>query len=177
MHFYSLQISTWPVLGLCDFIAKLALTAFCLLNLGCAAKQRISDGAQIYRTDFQYEDDQVLVLLVDIQPQSATLRKARLVDGDFRPVSELMDQRESIRVQYLDAKDQVLYEKILEHPLIQYKEYSDDQGKLRYVRIEEEKGSLLLRSQYSKAFRSIRIDYGENRSYRKISQLAIVVDD
>lgn len=90
---------------------------------------------------------------------------------------EPLKQKEAVRIQYLDDNDQVLIEKVLDHPLIQYKEFSDENGQLRYVRVDAERGSLLLRSQYSKAIKSVRIDYGDNNTYRKISQLALVMED
>ncbi|MBK8502067.1 MAG: hypothetical protein IPL46_07585 [Saprospiraceae bacterium] len=142
-----------------------------------AGKSIIRKEEQVYNTDFQYEDDQVLVLLIDLLPNEARLRRTRIVAGDFRPVVEPLKQKEAVRVQYLDDRNQILLEKIMDHPLFQYKEYSDEGGRLQYIRVEEEKGSMLLRTQYSKAIKSIRIDYGDDNTYRKISQLSLSIDD
>ena len=146
--------------------------------LGCSTSQKAShNDTQIYSTNFQYEKDQVLVLLVDLKPDAATLRNSKIISGNFKPEAGVTFQSETVRVQYLDDKNQVLYEKILEHPLIQYKEYADEDGVLKYARIEEESGAILLRSQYSRDFKSIKIDYGIDNSYRNISQLPVFVDD
>jgi hypothetical protein len=142
-----------------------------------AGKSIIKKESQVYNTDFQYEDDQVLVVLIDLLPNEARLRRTRIVVGDFRPVVESLKQKEAVRVQYLDDNNQILLEKILDHPLFQYREYSDEGGRLQYIRVEEEKGSMLLRTQYSKAIKSIRIDYGEDNTYRKISQLPLSIED
>ena len=144
------------------------------LFLSCfTSKSTIKKEAQVYNADFQLESDQVLVLLVELTPTEARLRRARIVAGTFKPAIEPLKQKEAVRVQYLDEKDQVLLEKTLDHPLYQYKEYSDQKGRLQYVRVEGEKGSILLRTQYSKAIKSIRIDYGEDNAYRKISQILL----
>lgn len=144
------------------------------LQVACSTSQSVlSKDKQVYNTDFQYEEDLVLVLLVELTPMEAHLRRARLVSGEFRPALEPLKQREAVRVQYLDGQDQVLLEKILDHPLYQYKEYSDQKGRLQYIRVEGEKGSLLLRTQYSKSIKSIRIDYGEDNVYRMVSQILL----
>ena len=154
--------------------AILLLSIFSALSFSCStSKSTIKQEVQVYNADFQYENDQVLVLLVELMPTEARLRRARIVAGSFKPALEPLKQKEAVRVQYLDENEQVLLEKILDHPLYQYKEFSDQKGQLQYVRVEGEKGSILLRTQYSKAIKSIRIDYGEDNSYRKISQILL----
>ena len=158
-----------------SLIAVLFLLIFAF---ACSAgKSIIKKEVQVYNTDFQFEDDQVLVILIELLPNEAHVRRTRIVAGDFRPVVEPLNQKEAVRVQYLDGHNQILLEKILDHPLFQYKEYSDEGGRLQYIRVEEEKGSMLLRTQYSKAIKSIRIDYGEDNTYRKISQLPLSIED
>lgn len=148
------------------------------LQIACStAKSKLTQDGQIYNTDFQFEQDQVLVLLVELRPNEASLRTARIVEGNFKPNVEPLLQREAVRVQYLDERDQVLLEKILDHPLIQYKEYSNEKGQLQYIRIEGEKGALLLRTQYSKAIKAIRIDYGEDNAYRLVSQIPLALTE
>ncbi len=115
--------------------------------------------------------------MVDLLPDQVHLKRARIIEGNYRPVVEPLTQEEAVRIQYLDDSNQVLLEKVLDHPLIQYREYSDEGGRLQYVRVEAEKGALLLRSQYSKAFKSIRIDYGDQSIYRKISTMALIMED
>jgi len=158
--------------------AIILFSIFSALHFSCStSKSTIKQEAQVYNADFQFEDDQVLVLLVELLPGEAKLRRARIVSGTFKPALESLKQKEAVRVQYLDEKDQVLLEKILDHPLYQYKEFSDQKGRLQYVRVEGEKGSLLLRTQYSKAIKSIRIDYGEDNSYRKISEILLDLEE
>ncbi|MCB0688475.1 MAG: hypothetical protein KDC53_18175 [Saprospiraceae bacterium] len=153
-------------------LSFLILTA--VFHISCSTSKRlIAKNPQVYSTDFQFEDDEVLVLLVELYPERALLKRARLVDGAFKPVIEPLNQKEAVRIQYLDDQDQVLLEKILDHPLYQYKEYTDEKGRLKYIRLEGEKGSLLLRTQYSKSIKAIRIDYGENNVYRMISQIQL----
>ncbi|MCB0665281.1 MAG: hypothetical protein KDC80_05630 [Saprospiraceae bacterium] len=148
------------------------------LQIACStAKSKLTQDGQIYNTDFQFEQDQVLVLLVELRPNEASLRRARIVEGNFKPNVEPLLQREAVRVQYLDERDQVLLEKILDHPLYQYKEYSNEEGQLQYIRIEGEKGSLLLRTQYSKAIKAIRIDYGEDNTYRLVTQIPLALTE
>lgn len=148
------------------------------LQIACSTgKPSTSQEKQVYNTNFQFEPDQVLVLLIELMPANALIRRARLVEGNFKPAVEPLRQSEAVRVQYLDENDQVLLEKILDHPLYQYKEYSDERGRLQYIRVTGEKGSLLLRTQYSKSIKSIRIDYGENNSYRLVSQIPLALSD
>ncbi|NND31373.1 MAG: hypothetical protein HKN76_02195 [Saprospiraceae bacterium] len=154
------------------------IAAFTVLFYTCSSIQKATkDEAQTYSTDFEYEQDRVLILLVDLQPGGARIRNSKLISGNFKPMVDPVLQRETVRVQYLDQLDHVLYEKILEHPLFQYKEYVDEDGTLKYVRVEESNGTLMLRSQYSSNFKSIRIDYGFENRYKTISQLPILVDD
>lgn len=146
--------------------------------LSCSQGRSLTrEETQVYSTDFKVENNQTLILLIDLLPDGAHLRRARIIEGNFQPAMEPLKQKEAVRIQYLDDNDQVLIEKVLDHPLIQYKEFSDENGQLRYVRVDAERGSLLLRSQYSKAIKSVRIDYGDNNTYRKISQLALVMED
>lgn len=156
----------------------IALLFLLPLHVSCSHTRSLNkEDLPVYSTDFQYEENQTLILLVDLLPDQVHLKRARIIEGNYRPVVEPLTQEEAVRIQYLDDSNQVLLEKVLDHPLIQYREYSDEKGQLQYVRLEAEKGALLLRSQYSKAFKSIRIDYGDQSIYRKISTLALIMED
>lgn len=157
-------------------VAFVGLFVGLLLNMQCATSSKATkENAQIYTADFKYEKNQVLILLLDISADHASIRNAKLVLGDFKALKDALTQNESVRVQYLNTEDHVLFEKEFDSPLVQYKEYSDEQGNLQRVRVLEATGSMLLRSRYSTSISSIRIDYGEEKVYRKISQLPLVL--
>lgn len=144
-------------------------------TIGCSSTKNFSKHQnQVYNLDFLYDKDQVLILLVDLYPATAELRNANLVQGDFEPMEHTLLQHESVRVQILDQNDHVLVEKLFDHPLIHYKEYDNGSGP-KYLRFEEKKGSLLLKSKYSSEFKSLRIDYGTKGKYKLISQIDLAL--
>ncbi len=116
----------------------------------------------------------MLVLLIDLTKSAANLRGAKLVNGFFKPLPPNNAYGESIRIQYIDFQDRILFEKILENPLIQYREY-DEKGEIKRIRTEAEKGSILVRSQHSKLVKAIKIDYGHADSFAHIAKLPIVL--
>lgn len=144
-------------------------TVFC-----CTTSQRIEQAGHIYANDVQFVDDKVLVIFLDMESTIANIRGAKLVDGYFRPLSTDLRQEEIVRIQYLDHNHHILFEKVLDNPLIQYKEYDED-GQIKRVRMEEERGSLLLRSQHSEAVKMIRIEYGSEKNFRTIATLPLQI--
>ena len=137
-----------------------------------SSKSVLQESTREYVDNVQFVDDKVLILFLDMQSSIAEIRGAKLVDGYFKPLAEDLRQRESVRVQYLDAQQRILFEKVLDSPLVQYKEY-DEEGKIMRVRVEVEKGSILLRSQHSEAIKMIRVEYGEENKFRTIATLPL----
>ncbi len=153
-----------------------AITLLITLCISCGTSKDMSrqDPAS-HNEDFIFVDDKVLVLFIELEDRNANLRGAKIISGSFKPLAEHLSQRESVRIQYLDDQYRVLFEKVLDNPLIQYKEYDDDEGKIHRIRIEGQKGSILLRSQHSESVKLIRVEYGENDTYKTVATLPLVL--
>ncbi len=158
-----------------QFFCALLSLVFTSLLLSCStSRSAILADDRVYVKDVQFVADKVLVVFLDMESAMAHIRGAKLVDGYFRPLGEDLRQEEIVRIQYLDANNRILMEKVLDNPLIQYKEY-DENGKIKRVRIEEKKGSMLLRSQHSEAIKMIRVEYGSDRTFKTIATLPLEI--
>ena len=146
----------------------------CLIFCNCSPSRSLRQDAPVHQNSVQFVDDKVLVLFLDMQATVVELRGAKIVDGFFKPLVEDLRQKESVRIQYLDQEERVLFEKVFDNPLIQYKEY-DDEGKMKRIRVELEKGSMLLRSKHSTDIKMIKVDYGIDNHFKTISTLPLEV--
>ncbi len=147
----------------------------CFIFSNCSSTKTLGQDAPLEHVDeVSFVDDKVLVLFLDMQAAVVFIRGARIIDGYFKPLFEDLRQKESVRIQYLDQTHRVLFEKVLDNPLIQYKEY-DDEGKMKRIRVELEKGSILLRSKHSTDIKMIRVDYGVDKNYKTIATLPLEV--
>ena len=159
-----------------SIVRSTPILAFLCLILSCSgSKQIVQQSIENEPVEVEFQEDKVLVLFLDVAISDAQIRGAKIIDGYFRPLSEDLRQRETLRVQYLNDEGAVLFEKILDNPLIQYKEYSDENGELNRIRIEGEKSSVLLRSQHSEAVKMIRIEYGTNNQFETIATLPLLL--
>ncbi len=120
-----------------------------------------------------YDREHVLVLLLDFTANNATIRSAKLIEGTFEPLAEDLSSDDFVSIQYLDSSDKVLFEKIIDHPLVQYAEYADQDGTIHLRQTIKDKGTIMIRSQHLTNVRKIRVGYGRKKSYLKIADLPI----
>lgn len=120
-----------------------------------------------------YDQEHVLVLLLDFTANEAMIRSARLIEGTFEPLQEELASEDFVSIQYLDADEKVLFEKIIDHPLLYYSEYADDKGTIHLAQRTKEKGSILVRSQHLTSVRLIRIGYGKKKNYRHLTTIPL----
>ncbi len=143
-----------------------------VLSACSASKSSKTDSSDLLLEPVSFLKDRVLILQIALTPTTATLRNAKVVEGTFQGLSESLGQPESMRIQYLDLQKRILFEKILQNPLVQYHEYEED-GQMKRVRTEVQESSVLLRSQHSAQIKYLRIDYGVDNNYAFVELLPL----
>ena len=111
--------------------------------------------------------------MMNLTADHASVHRAKLVEGRYKPFGEKVRQKEMLQIRYLDGLGNMLLTKHMNNPLIQYREYADDEGVLRYVRTEEPEASVLVRSPYSTQMRKIVVRYAVGDDFRNIAVLPI----
>ncbi len=117
--------------------------------------------------------DQTLLLLIDLTPVSASLRKARLVNGQAKKIGDSITQSETIILRFTDNEGRLLATKEVNNPLIKYREYVGDDGSLSYIRTSEDEASILVRTQYIPSMNKISVSFHEAERQKEISVMVI----